>query len=324
MFSGDPADLEKDISYELSTLEYLRGVLFGQSENRAGKIEVILGNYAENGCLYTKSTMDIHFNGCENAVRNALSRFQPLAFSAAFKMQDMICEWILRNNSPDKKVPRTFSEKISNYDRLRDSLLEPDLFSFRPNISRAFWETYRKLSKYRNSFIHSGGTVLNGQGGMTISSSKNPLILNFHQQAAYIRVICIVAKKLTNQLENNTYIDAILESGFYFLLEFHGINEIKKREAMLVQLKVVVPQEKLLSENPVKVEINWEELRDTVKRSFTNPESKVEIMISATVDASFNDTVSIWDIPIENVPVSTEILASGDERFDLFLRQRVS
>jgi len=323
MFSGSAADLELEFLYELEALEYMRGALFGQSESAFNNIEITLGNYSEHGGLYTLHTRTINVDSCENAVRYALSRLQPLAFIAAFKIQDIICEWILRENLPDGKVPRTFSEKISKYDQRRDEIMEPRLFSENPSIKNAFWEIYRKITKYRNSLIHSGGVEINILGDMTIRSAQHLLTLSSRQQAAYIAAICIIAKLLIGRANNNSYLHAILESYLHFLIDFHSIGDIKQRRLTLVRLKVIVPPEKLISENPISVNIDWAELRETTKNLFDRDNTGVEIMISAIVEVSLKDSVSTWDIPIEAVPTHTSILAEGDQRFDSFLLKRV-
>ncbi len=97
-FSGDTAELQNATGYEVEAINELRAILHCQSEAVGDGMSVTLGNYGPNGRLLRNLNMSCHNSISEDAVRKALDRLRPLAFSAAFKIHDMIVEWILRAN----------------------------------------------------------------------------------------------------------------------------------------------------------------------------------------------------------------------------------
>lgn len=126
-FAAQTSDLNEAVGYELSILEYLRAALLGQDESSRGGMSLTLGDLTEDGQQRAQVSLQIAANISEGAIREALHRLRPLAFSAAFKLQDMIAEWTLRANGISEW---TFSKKLAGYDRLRaaGSLMEPSLF----------------------------------------------------------------------------------------------------------------------------------------------------------------------------------------------------
>ncbi|WP_053573089.1 hypothetical protein [Caballeronia cordobensis] len=98
LFLGRSVELAEALRYEMSALDYLHRSLFDQSDESNECLTITLGDLAENGNQKKHLTFSFNENVCAGAVKAALSRLRPLAFSAAFKMQDMIVEWILRAN----------------------------------------------------------------------------------------------------------------------------------------------------------------------------------------------------------------------------------
>jgi hypothetical protein len=150
--TGSPSDLADAVAYELNAIEYVRGTLHGQSEHPAGRTTLMLDDMTPDGELRRTVSVGMHTSMSEDAVRAALNVFRPLAFSASFKLQDMIVEWILRANGV---VEWRFSKKLSAYDSLSaaGTLIHPSFFAARPLLAGAFWELYRFLVPFRGSVV---------------------------------------------------------------------------------------------------------------------------------------------------------------------------
>ena len=116
-------ELADRTEYEMWALELIRAKLFNQNETPNTVATFILGNTNDAGELLGHVQMSLVTNLSDQAVKEALSRFRVLAFISAFKLQDMIAEWILEANG---EHPRRFVQKLAKYDELRTVLPRAD------------------------------------------------------------------------------------------------------------------------------------------------------------------------------------------------------
>lgn len=339
IFSGNPEELEYALAYELTALQLLRTILFDESEKNNDLITVTLGDMNKNGDLRKHYHLEIDDDICGRAVEAALSQFQPLAFGAAFKMQDMIAEWILRENGCTGKGDWRFQAKLQNYDRLSksESLTEPCFFSSRPFLSKAFWELFRRFEPYRGTLTHAGGVSILRNGTLRIiKPGLAPLELSNSEQSAYIQAVCIISNELISRTAANAYLEAVIESAMAKLINYHGISELKNRPIKLSRLKVIVPPSQLASNNPLSVEVNWDLLRETMRKTYgidgktcfpIMNKGKIELMqggagevfFPVTIEILGNESVTRWDLPLEVVPTGVVTLTEGDPKFDNYL-----
>ena len=119
-FGGSGSDLTALIAYERDALEFVRTTLFDQREATSQSLRLNLSD-TKNAEGFYPANVGIVASGISigaEGVRSALSRLRPLAFSAAFKMQDMIVEWILHANG--SRAWR-FREKIAEYEAMESA-----------------------------------------------------------------------------------------------------------------------------------------------------------------------------------------------------------
>jgi hypothetical protein len=317
-FAGMSADLEDMLSYELEALQYLRAALFSESDGTDCEcITVRLGDYGDEGRLRRHVSMLIQDDVCAGSVRAALSRLRPLAFNAAFKMQDMIVEWILRENG---RTGWSFQEKIRDYESLSasGSLVEPDLFFSRPFVSKAFWKLFKYFVPYRSALVHSGGVSIYNNGTLQINGRNDSLVLGVLEQGAYLRALCIIAKCLVGQAKLSSYLEAVLESALAKLIAYHGISEVRDRHVLLSKLKILVPSDQLLADHPLSVLIDWDLMRAVVGETLLLP-ARGDVFFPATVEVQRDGIISRWELPLEAVPTGAGKLAQGDPMFDVYL-----
>ena len=198
LFSGIPSDLCDAVAYELDAIEYLRTTLHEHDETPVGGVTLTLGDLMPDGELRRAISAVGRTDRSGPAVRAALNRLRPLAFSASFKLQDMVVEWILRANNVSVW---SFSEKLAAYDKLRKSasLVEPVFLAMCPVLARALWELYRFLRPFRGAVVHSGGVILGPDGTVSITKDARTLDFTPPQQASYMRSTCLTAKILSAQ-----------------------------------------------------------------------------------------------------------------------------
>lgn len=318
-FPGKRAELIEALAYELHALEYLRRSLFDQSETSNECLTVTLGSVAENGKLNRHLELDFHENVCAGAVQAALSQLRPLAFSATFKMQDMIVEWILRaNDCTDWR----FKAKLKSYDRLSSTttFAQPKFFEQRPLLSKAFWEIFRYFEPYRGTVTHAGGVTIAGNGTLQIAKQGSATLnLSNEEQAAYIQALCIIANTLIGKKAANPHLDGLAENALERLAVYHRVVGLNSRYVRLSKLKIIVPPTQLASEKPLSVDIDWDSLGDMMRETFLSGIHEADIFFPVTVEVQRDQSISRWNIPLEAVPVGKLALTEGDPQFDAYL-----
>lgn len=319
-FSAIPNDLEDAVAYELDAIEYLRATLFKQSEtpDGGGASSITLGDITSEGVQRVNMFAHATFSISEGAVRAALDRLRPLAFSAAFKMQDMIAEWILRANGV---TDWPFTRKLDGYDKLLAGgrLIEPSLFAHRPLLARAFWELYRFFVPFRGTVVHSGGLVLREDGAIVITRGTDKLCLTTVEQGSYMRAMCIITKKLLGRVNLDPFLNALIEGDFLQLEKYHGQKGFKVRNTRRATLSVNVPPSHVINQPPLLVEIDFDHLRQTMERTYAlGPDGRLYFSVAIVVHTDAGEAV--WDLPVESVPSGLVTLREGDSRYDRFLR----
>jgi hypothetical protein len=319
MFTANPSDLSDAIAYELQAIDYVRGTLSGQSEAADGGTSVVLGDLRPDGMLRRDLRMICRagFSGGE-AVRSSLGRFRPLAFSAAFKIQDMVAEWILRANGENEWA---FRKKLSAYDRLRIQglLSEPPLFSGNMLLAHAFWELYRFLVPFRGTVVHSGGVKLDVDG--TVSVTKGPQTIHFSptEQSSYMRAVCLIAKILSDQLSRNDYLERMIEGDLSELEKYHSQAGLALRHDRYEAITAHVPPSLVLEKSPLCVRVDFSQLRRTMEE--THPaDTGGKLFFAVRVEAVVETSRYVWQLPVEAVPDGLANLSEGDGRYDKFLQ----
>lgn len=316
-FTGIPSELRDVIGYEQSALDYLRATLEGQDEAPAGRTAVTLGNRTQQGelCRAISSVARCDMSG--TAVRAALARLRPLAFSAAFKLQDMIVEWILRANGHSAWP---FKKKLEAYDQLvaTNALVSPLQLATQTAVATAFWELYRFMVPFRGAVVHTGGVDLQSDGTVTIAKGATVLNLTARQQASYTRAMCLLGKMLSEQVETNTFFLGLVESDLEELTAYHKQPGLRRTAPRLAVLEVDVPPS-MVQANPVAFEVDFDELRQVMESTYTVGNA-AQVHFSATISATIGNRRFRWELPFENVPPGLVTMREGDPQFDAFLK----
>jgi len=317
-FSGIPTELSDAVAYELDALEYLRTTLHGHVEAPVGRTSLVLGDLTPDGELRRSVDMQVTPNASGKAVRSALDRLRPLAFSGAFKLQDMIVEWILRANGV---LDWPFSKKLAAYDKLfvTGTLIEPPIFEARPLLARAFWKLYKFFVPFRGSVVHSGGVTLERDG--TVSIARGPILLRFtpSEQASYMRAMCLISKVMSGQVRGDPFLEHLIEADLLELQKYHGQAGLVVRHARIAALVVYVPPSHVVTATPLAVNIDFDQLRGTMEKTYpVGPDGRLYFSASVVVDDETRE--AIWELPIEAVPNGVVTLREGDFHYDQFLR----
>jgi hypothetical protein len=316
-FTGNPQDLAEKITYELEALEFLRRELFDHSEKPNGSMNITLGDLAENGNLRSTVNVVISENISASAVGTALSRLKPLAFSACFKLHDMMVEWILRAN---ECTDWQFKKKISAYNKLKNSntLIEPDLFVQRGEISEVFWGLYQSLVNFRNPIAHSGGTRINADGAIEIERHESVLTLTHGELGSYIRGMSIIANHYIGSISIDPHLAHLLNFDLSALKKHHNVALPNTRTPILTKLNLEIPADKLESITPIKATIDFGMLRQRMVQTYSSDDPS-RLFYSTHVRASTAVDRAAWLFPIQTTPFGVVTLTVGDEEFDKYL-----
>lgn len=299
-------------------MDYVRATLHGQNEDASGGLVLTLAN--ESGERPARPQVHVNVapvDMCETEIVAALGRLRPLAFGAAFKIQDMIAEWVLHANGVNE---RPFSRKVEALDKLRKagSLVQPPPFDDDRPLSEAFWELYRSFVQIRNAVAHSGRVTLAIDGTLEVAGRSGTTRLRPPDQAAYMRSVCVIAKVFTGRAVPNAYLTHLVRADFRQLLAFHGV-QLDTGQAFVKHLTVRVPPSRIESRNPLTLEIDFDELRQTMGQAFrATPDRRVYFSVAVVVPAGERELT--WHLPIETVPTGVVKLIEGDATWDRFLQ----
>lgn len=322
IFTGTPEHLYEKVEYEIQTLEFLRSALFRESST-ADSISVTLGEVNADGRQTRNYNIAIVENISAQAVADALSQMRPLAFSAAYKLHDMLAEWILAANSGfNIRAMWKFKEKIDFLDRLvsKGQLAQPGLFQTRPAVSDAFWAMYKSLVVYRNRLTHAGGASVGPAGELKIvRPSGVPLNMSADQQGAYARALSLIGKSLTENVELDAYTEAQIETDLHSLGTYHKSRGLRKRILRKTSLEIKVPSP-MFRRDPISVEIDWAEMRSMVQNSLGS-DGDVEVFFDATVILLDDDLATRWILPFAAIPKEKAVIEVGDPQFDPYLQR---
>lgn len=317
MFSADTEELEQAISYEMFILEYFRRSIFGADGEISNKVSIDLSEKTEDGDLIFTHHHEILFDSSVNTVQSVLNRLRPMAFVAAFKLHDMIVEWILKKNGVSDW---RFAEKIKGYKALKaaGSFIEPDYFIARPDVSKVFWKLYESFAFYRNKIIHQGGVSSSDDGAIEIRQGERISFIKSYHQSSYASSLFIVAKCLLGHLRDDPHLDAVVRSYLATLKDFHGVNSLSTRCIRLFDVVIRARQEDLECDDPIRLVIDWDYIRQRLSNQIRDGMDG-EVFFSAKVSVELGDRLATWSIPLDSIPGGNTPLIAGQPLFDKFL-----
>lgn len=316
MFNGQLNDLREKVAYERVALETVRKALFAQSE---APTEVITSNLSQlcgdTGQPLVEVSRSSQVSFSDSAVKAVLGEMRPLLFSAAFKVNDMIAEWILRANGC---WSWPFSAKIQFYNRAvaANRLSEPAEFVAWPAGATAFWRLYSALADCRNILVHRNAFEVIGDD-LCINDGRTTINLTHDQQSAYVRAMCLFSDGLTNGAGFPVYEKHLLESDLAKLQLVHNAQGLitlpVKRRSVVIHSPVIIG-----GDGNERLEVDFDQIEriaatDTIAGSL--------VLFDLTLVGSFSSGDVKWVFPVGDVPTGT-IVVNGplDSYFALYLK----
>jgi hypothetical protein len=220
------SELAESVEYEVWSLNhYLDGAFPGTEDFCTYEFEVDSPGAALTSARgKMAATLTAGFS--DRDVQLALQRLAPLAFQAAFKVQDMVIESILRANGSGAWK---FSEKIREYAGLPESMLPP-FFREEPRLAEAFFALYQRLSRRRNVLVHGSSFEMNGDGDLSIwDEGSSSLTLSRNQQRAYIETALGFVNLLVGSAADSQREKDDMEAALDVLRPVHNVSTPRRR-----------------------------------------------------------------------------------------------
>jgi hypothetical protein len=317
-FGGTLSELDELIAYERDALEFLRAALFDQHPpSDGGGLEIDLSKpKTSEGHFPVNATLTMRgFSSADEAVKAALSRLRPLAFAAAFKMHDMIAEWVLRANGSHSW---RFVEKVSDYRRLQGagSLAQPPVLANWPAGAEAFWVLYETLAPFRNQLTHGGSFNLSGDVLEIRDRNGSPLVMSDKSQGAYLRYICWVADYAVSGRPFGQRATLIAENDLYELRSVHALTSLTPRSMRFTSVKATALAT-LGADGRARVLVNFDDIRKSAERVLPVPTGGV-LVYELTLAVQADNRTLVWLFPDLSAPTGDVTVVEGDPRFESF------
>jgi hypothetical protein len=315
-------DLRERIEYELFTLNFVRNHLYQQDESADSYWSFNLREVVANPTSFmVRASHSIIDKTFEQEVREALTHFVPLSFACAFKVNDMVAEWIL--GTQNKKIPFGLKDKMNLYEDEKGKLTEPPFFEDNQNVKQCFWKLYELIRECRNSVTHRYDFELLADGALKFTSEKcNCWTLSFVDLGAYTRFTCLLAAFLLDSVpaERRAYAESVFNNDLSRLQKYHAVDLSTAKPARLVDVVIMAHE---LSDGLLQPSARfniplvpiWNRLRKDL--SF---DGKVDVLPLLKVTAEDENERLVWTIPPELVPDDVIELDRLNRQWSRFLR----
>ncbi|MDE2743046.1 MAG: hypothetical protein OXI58_15745 [Gemmatimonadota bacterium] len=225
-----------------------------------------------------------------------------LVFTASYKILDMIFEWILEENhrvGKIKEVPWRFTDK-SDFLKDKSKLQYPPLFTSQKYLYSYSEALFHRLLPYRNEIVHNNAfSVCNDQLILSTSKNKNiGLTLSRSQIGCLVRFVVALARALAGVIEVDVHRDGLLRYHLDSLRTVHGLEALKQKKPLLVNVELEVPKRcgSFLG--------NLKQVRDKVRTLFPTQ----DVFFNLTVQAVDGDNlIAKWYFKEEDVPTLDEV-----------------
>jgi hypothetical protein len=314
--------LRERIEYELFTLNFVRNHLYRQYEGAEDFWSIRLNDLQSNPDSFMLNVIIQSFvNSCEEDVREALIHFVPLSFACAFKVNDMVAEWIL--GTQNKKIPFGLKDKINLYKEEKGKLTEPPFFEDNQHVKQCFWKLYELIRECRNSVTYRYDFELLADGALKFASEKcNFWTLSFADLGSYTRFTCLLVDFLLDGVpaERRVHAEGIFNRDLLELKKYHEADLPSFSPTRLVEVVIIAhEQSDGPFPSPTKFTIPMAQVWNRLTRNFS-PDGSTVVLPLLKLTAEDEEERLIWAIPPELVPNDVIELDRSNPQWARFLR----
>lgn len=310
--------LENKLDYETFVLKFI----LEEKEILKGKFSPDFFYYGINACHYVKVE-----DRLGSAISNEfLETFCPFTFVAAFKVLDMIFEWILEEHEKTNeinKVPYGFKEKDKLINRLKTdgNLHLPSIMQSNNYIFDYSYELYKNLRIFRNEIIHNKKFKLS-DGKLKItaklgtSNNTRSIELENEQIDALINVVLIITDLLLSKIHYGNTEENSLKYNFDQLFQLHNLSLFNQQ---IVKLNVIA----IIDEKNGKFSLNLKYIRDQLA-SVMNSSGNEVLFKLIMVGYRGNSPSNFWLFNAYDVPQNDILeITSNDYNSNIISLERL-
>lgn len=298
------AEFADRIGYELWLLDDYRAQLFRQSEGADHVMSLHLSRDAAGTEQLSDGLMSMNFAASmsDRDVAATLSRFRVAAFASAFKMHDMLVEWLLAA-SMSAPPPHQFKQKHEKLTQLGASLMLPPELDRLPEIREWLRESYARMSTIRNPTIHQGGVQIHPDGAFDVRDKHGAMHrVDYATQSAYARFACIVCRQICAPVLSDDIFEQLVRADIAVLLPARSIVPPRMRVA---SLEVRVDPAMCSSTSPCRVDVP---LAAAVGHmAVTTPVPGGTLFLELAVVVELDDRKVRWELPTRDWSAVTSI-----------------
>jgi hypothetical protein len=284
--------LQEKLEYELWLLDFISGTL-----------EVLEGGSVSRITLTAKKTealveVKVTDSLAAGAVIKIVNAIMPLTFTAAYKILDVIFEWILQENHDTRngvRVPWKFSEKIKVIANSWAELNFPPLFQSNPYINQYLFALYSNLLQVRNEIVHNHRfSVSDNKLIIDVTENDNSFTLELDrgELSSFVKTVVAVANLLAGYSQLDKREDRLLKYYFDRIEKLHSLPKFDQKEPILMDVVYRVPVENEL----FNVDLKY--IRTRVSEIHPN----TDVLFNLEVVGLINNGPSIrWSFPVNSV-----------------------
>lgn len=233
---------------------------------------------------------------------NVIEAISPLTFVSAYKIIDMIFEWILEVNltlGNINKVPWQYSQKVKI---LKEKNLQyPSIMISKPYLGEYLFALYDNLAKFRHEIIHNNHFLLSNKKLKVETIDKGvsyTLEMDEVQMGALVRLVIAYVKLLLVKLQYGPKEENLMKCNFDMLSKFHGLTIFGED----IQVEVEVIYNVLYNEGVFLIDLMH--IRKKLKQIFPESDAIFNLNIFGYEDKK---QTHIWKIPAYHVPDSDQL-----------------
>lgn len=292
--SAHRAEFADLVGYELWLLDDYRSRLFRQSEGPGHVMAFNVSRDAAGAVVLSHGELTMQFVASLSGpdVASALSRFRVAAFGTAFKIHDLLVEWLLEA-STSRPPPWQFTQKLHALRGLGTSLHLPPELNRIPDMRGFLIDLYAQMSAIRNPAIHQGGVRTHPDSSFEVTDKSGDVRrVGDATQAAYARFACVIARQISDATLSEPLFERVVLGDVAALLPSRQVIVPQRRVGAL---ELTIDPALCSRASPCRVDVP---LAEAVREAATaTPTFGGTLFLDLSVTVDLPDRSITWTLP---------------------------
>jgi hypothetical protein len=307
-------ELWDDLAYELYAIAEYRERLYLHRDDQHTILEHTLGAVSSSGDPVWTSPSAAKARRSDRSVREALAVMRPHAFATAFKVHDLVVEWVL-GPTPGKNPRWLFTAKHAALPHVAPNDRPVELQD--PPRWQMFREVYVALTEPRNVVTHRKGLDIRADGSVGFNlAAPQVLALTDLEQGAYLRAMAILGDALAEVFRLDRARTLRLDAALALLSALPGVTPVRIPESEWTHLNVSVPPANILASAPLIARVDFDFIARVWKAYAARVPHK---LVAGIVNVRPNGQTFVWQFTHDALLTGTVDLTLGFPQHDAFI-----